>query len=1847
MLELNGRLDYKDPYYYIFNSDLKDSNILRIWSQAMGYSCAASVATNQNLYGHLKVTKINSNYKDVDSRVNGAKYILYDENQKGYVDASYSTANGCYLANWANYTTSTKVMRYINRTDAISKAFVTGYGNLEQGCIEIDKLDASHKYTLIEVSAPDGYKLAADKTGIVVRSYARNDQYRLDYLFQAFKDMFYQDMTKDATVKPNIIYALTGKTNVNSNYKATTKNGLINEILFYKKEKTGNNKTYDTLKKNLDSKSSSDLKTYLRTIYNRYQSKTTTNWKDVTNDYGDITRFYSKLGGYTSTSVTEPLTGDLRIIKVSAENDQSIEHDKILSGATFIIRKSGTSQYVDAASNNTYTVKRNDDGTMKTANVKNATRFTCTDNYKIINISGLDIGQYDIIEIKQPYEYTINGGGTVEQIDVDGDGKKENVQIYSNQTVAGKFRDTYENYVGKTLSSFIPDSMSIPYALAGIGEPTDPINLTNSTILSYLENHILDFYNNNKTGISFNRLMMPTTNEAIVRKYIAEVLNRVKNTDRYNENCGTVYSYYCRMCGYTSVRVKNISGRGNLLIKKVDEDTERPLNGVGFIVKCIDIIDGYDQTGEGKYIKVQNNIPVYSAEKQTFITNENGIIEIKSLLPGTYELEEISVGNGIDKYIYTPGNKYTIIVKEGKTTTNGNEDKVENPQFYGAIKIKKVDEQTQIALEGIGFKLYATNMNTSTNEPKYPDGWLLFENNNETGNLDLVGTTTNFNDVKEIFTDANGLTKIIEKIPLTAKITVYETSLPEGLDKIYELDEGGNGSPVPATAKGSKVNEEPVSPKKISQEDIRNGKIATVIPYEMTNKQDYISLSGYVWEDMPGFYGSKESQRNDIYDLNNNSVDYLINGIRVVIKDKNGNVVTNGDDKKCETTTNNVNGKNGFYRFEKVYIDKLSDYYVEFEYDGIVYQNVLIDNINNNESSKAKETNADRNKFNNEFSEITGKGQTVKNLNGENIELKYKKQEDKTVILSNSFKKSKENKIIKIEDNGDLYNNGYTSYPISATTNEAGLDLKDKYEELKNNNTKIVTEIENINLGLYEREKPDLRVEKDVFQADVGINGQNFIYKYNANLLETGYDTTIGVQFQNSRTEKYKLPIYRADAKYESEDKGLNINIVYKIALVNESTNLYTKVNSIDEYFSKDYVLSKVYAGNVDGYNGENGKEITGEVKIEEISKGNSQEYKAYRISGLNMNIAPLKGQDKNVKYLYLEFDLPKTSYYDNKAQNKIVEKELKNIVEISSYSVYSDKDCTKLYGGVDKDSIPRNLDASSDDSIEKDTNYEDDTNKALGLNIVDAGERTINGIVFEDSTTVNANRERLGNGKYDNSERKISNVEVKLVDQEKTIDSKYIPDVVKSNDGTYSISGFIPGKYKLIFTWGADGKGISTDENANTIVYTVNDYKGTIWTNERQKIVGDYWYKENVDTRYTDAKDDWTQRLDSDKKSETSEPMPSSTDQFNIGIELFSTDSYSTDELDNFIKEGKYKYTIDNIDFGLAERPKQILNIEKVVDKIKITLDNGQTVLDSEIDHNTGKFKNEQNIKFATYTPISEANPYGLIKYETDQYPLHIAVHYKIALTNDGELDYNDKDYYLYGKLPNEKDKEGKVVKVKASKIYDYLEDADFSSAIFEDEDISKNQEKVKEITYEEYGKDLQNLGITTTITENFYSDKTIDENGNIIYKSGWEKSAQKIDYIFNEWWNNGAKKETVRTIKLSDKKILDLKALAKDDLKPGEKREIEIVGEKTASSPMDNIEIKNDVEIAEVELKNNYGRKPSPSYTKVYDRGEIVTVTPPTGENKDYTLPVIITIITMTILGIGIIIIKKKVLR
>ena len=897
---------------------------------------------------------------------------------------------------------------------------------------------------------------------------------------------------------------------------------------------------------------------------------------------------------------------------------------------------------------------------------------------------------------------------------------------------------------------------------------------------------------------------------------------------------------------------------------------------------------------------------------------------------------------------------------------------------------------------------------------------------------------------------------------------------------------------------------------------------------QIPNKQKYIRLSGYVWVDK---VFSKQASRNDLYKDNDyDSNDILLDGITVRLIDKTtGKVV-----KEAKTADG------GKYLFTDVLVDELGNYHIEFEYDGLTYTNV-IPHIDKDNGSKAAENSSVRDEFNKGFSVIEGstesnKGITKDSAGNPKYDLNYN--------------------IDKNKHTSTLNNTGL--YPITANTNETGYVIKDHF-------TPGQEEIKYINLGLYEREQPDIALIKDLYNVNVAINGYNHIYEY-ANRFnnqgEYGDGFNVGVKFGNKYGNmSYTRAIYKADKEYTSSDKKkeLKVYVTYKISMKNESSNLQVQVNSIVDYYDSNYISIKTGTG-ID----EKGN-VTGD-----ISNNGSQSYNdKYKkvIINTNSKIEHNKSAD-----VYVQFELNRDAVLKilNDKEN------LDNVVEINSYSVF-DTD-GKVYAGIDTDSNPGN--AVPGDT----TTYEDDTDSAPGLKLVVSDKaREMTGKVFLDSTSneLKTGEVRQGDGMYTDGEKGIEYVKVTL---KENIENGTVYETTTNGKGDFKIEGYIPGDYTLTYTWG--------DKE-----YTVQNYKGTVYDKNRYdaNVTNKEWYKTDVDTRYTDAIDNYNTRKKIDaeiakvtnKTATKIKTMDSTTPTMGISVEYTTTTTIEP-TTDKF-KSPDFK--IKNIDFGIVERARQDLALRKRVNTFKVTLANGQVIADMTIDEK-GNITGERN--HVTYMGPSSSTGNGFVKLELDNELIQgatVEVEYEIKVTNNSELDYVSEDFYKYGI------KSGNEVTITPTSIIDYL-----------DKNWGFEAEKNKEWTV-----------------------KSLDEIKNIVAKEVYENEDSTI----------------------ADKTILYTESLKGQKLKPTESAKVNLNVSKVLSNS-DEISLDNESEITE--LTKDGGSRPISTpgnyvpgqEAKETDESiaETVIVTPSTGANLEFIVPVMVGVIALVILGAGVVIIKKKTL-
>lgn len=1064
-------------------------------------------------------------------------------------------------------------------------------------------------------------------------------------------------------------------------------------------------------------------------------------------------------------------------------------------------------------------------------------------------------------------------------------------------------------------------------------------------------------------------------------------------------------------------------------------------------------------------------------------------ISVKMPTDGTRQIKKITVkGKANVKHVTIKFWESSSMSEQNLLQYNYKDEEIDinqtfdyNIKILGNLKVIKVNkDNTKIKLQGVGF--YVQNKDTKK--------WVKVEN-------DTVSYTDKKEDATEFITDKNG--EITIKNLVVGTYVAYETKNP---NYGYEIIKEGQ--------------EKSITVDKTEE-------------LQIPNKQKYIKLSGYVWVDK---VFSKQASRNDLYKDNDyDSNDILLDGITVRLIDK-----TTGEAVKKATTADG-----GKYLFTDVLVEKLGNYYIEFEYDGLTYTNV-IPHIDKDNGSKAAENSSVRDEFNEGFSVVEGSTESNKGITKDSAgNPKY----DLTYNVDNN------------QHTSTLNNTGL--YPITANTNETGYVIEDHF-------TKGQEEIKYINLGLYEREQPDIALVKDLYNVNVAINGYNHIYEY-ANRFnnqgEYGDGFNVGVKFGNKYGNmSYTRAIYKADKEYTSSDKKkeLKVYVTYKISMKNESSNLQVQVNSIVDYYDSNYTSIKTGTG-ID----EKGN-VTGD-----ISNSGSQSYNdKYKkvIINTNSKIEHNKSAD-----VYVQFELNRDAVLKilNDKEN------LDNVVEINSYSVF-DTD-GKVYAGIDTDSNPGN--AVPGDT----TTYEDDTDSAPGLKLVVSDKaREMTGKVFLDSTSneLKTGEVRQGDGMYTDGEKGIKDVKVTL---KENIESGKVYEATTDENGDFYISGYIPGDYTLTYTWG--------DKE-----YTVQNYKGTVYDKNRYdaNVTNKEWYKTDVDTRYTDAIDNYNTREKIDdeiaevtnKTATTIDKMDSTTPTMGISVEYTTTTTIEP-TTDKFKSPD---FNIKNIDFGIVERARQDLALRKRVNTFKVTLANGQVIADMTIDEK-GNITGERN--HVTYMGPSSSTGNGFVKLELDNELIQgatVEVEYEIKVTNNSELDYVSEDFYKYGI------KSGNEVTITPTSIIDYL-----------DKNWGFEAEKNKEWTV-----------------------KSLDEIKNIVAKEVYENEDSTI----------------------ADKTILYTESLKGQKLKPTESATVNLNVSKVLSNS-DEISLDNESEITEltkdggsrlISTPGNY--IPGQEEAKESDESiaETVIVTPSTGANLEFIVPIMIGVIALVILGAGVVIIKKKTL-
>lgn len=1340
-------------------------------------------------------------------------------------------------------------------------------------------------------------------------------------------------------------------------------------------------------------------------------------------------------------------------------------------------------------------------------------------------------------------------------------------------------------------------------------------------------------------------ILKPTTNTGTVKITVKETTtpdnceglpyNGVTLTINYNTTTGEVNSIngdslYVATSNTNGVGIIKIKNKQippiNLTIRKTDT-AGNPVQGIRFLLNegGTFIHDDYN-----KYIWATNyngmiefpEIERYSTDRFDVNIYEETAVNGKSkdLLNRWYGIKFNTIPGFVGlkspitiHFEYVNGTWKAIcndnrITTEIRDNTVNIEYTVKNQVKIDKLKILKVNSQnSNIKLSGARFNVELTNIEN------YSSGTFT---TNDSGELELTDL-------------------VIENPNQPIIATITEISAPagfKGLDGsiVIELERKGNSLVIKSVNKDGNIVE--------VQKDETNYTVTLTI-----KNTPVINLSGQVWLD--GQQGEKNVvPPNGLKDQNEEG----IKGVKV-------HLYSNKDGEIIATTTTSADGT---YTFSDVTKTE-EGYKVYFEYNGIIYDDVGIIG-----DSKAAEVNTERDTLNGKFKIIDKIG--AKDENGTRT-IKY--GEHNASYFKNYVDGSQpEGAAIK----------AYTSETYRETT-------------------------ENIDCGLLEKYF-DLAAGTDVSYAEVSINGEktkyNYAQVYNGELEElkpfegTSSDKTEYTLYLYKSDYNYRIEDYKPDSisnKVNPEDNNVNpkeydnlqnleVYVTYSVDLINQSYHNATVTKF-------EYVYDEAF----EPYN----IPRTDKYEVDLDTNNRKITFTSIR-DGLSVNEPDYRNQ------IDLTFKVKK-----NTEGNLILEDGFRNTVEILEYSTNEGgliDDDSVPGNGIDNeeddwDEAPilnikvKEEARTIEGTVFEDVNKNGDNDDSTPVNdvIVQLIElKTIKGKYYE----------------YIWQETKSGSNTVRTTEKNGYKGNNYNNKVTEN--GKYKFKDFIPGNYIIRFIYG-DGStyDITTDEYKNSAdnvkKYNGQDYKSTIDSKYNEELYNQANYNEKssvardnearrleVMAYSTTINNEIGEKINKKEKEMLDETwMCAETSKVNVKVDV---EGYS------------------NMNFGLALRPLTKLKLEKHITGLKITPQGTgvQPIVDAKIskDQILNNLLNTNEITIegmrTNLSAIkSNRNEKGFWKVETDIEELaqgaKLEIEFNYVVINESEEDYlsnalvddykiaqdtNDMNYYndklkaykteikgamkdgtysysnnniigrylgqfYYNGSVNEENE--KAVPSAVSSIEDII-NTDFKLSGIESENCFEQEPGKPEKRKYSADKKLEEAEKIAIIkNKNGKATKTIIKDKNATEENKY--TSKNTDYSLI------AKLET--TLSSANKEIYYSDGLAqimqytnaagrKDmEATPGN---LKYVGSDAKELTLDSY-----VKYAENGDIIDVSNEPMEGYAKLNEddeywggTGETLIVSKPTGEDKQTSMQiVIIAISSIAVIGVGIILVKKFVLK
>lgn len=1218
-------------------------------------------------------------------------------------------------------------------------------------------------------------------------------------------------------------------------------------------------------------------------------------------------------------------------------------------------------------------------------------------------------------------------------------------------------------------------------------------------------------------------------------------------------------------------------------------------------------------------------------------------------------------------------------IKEIKEENNVVTITVPNKSIIEKLTLLKTSSVSGGKVEGAKFKLTLTNVASIKNHQIPEAGEVtIIETTNSDGNLVLE-------DIE------------IKNLNEPVVITIEEIEAPVGYKKIegtitVTLKREGNGYNISETKKDSTVTDD----------EFKAGKV-TLKNHELElNIKDIpvMNLGGIVWTEKIQT-DKATAEINNQYDGENQ--DEALAGIKVTLY-KDGKKVaetTSSDGNQKATYTDHKGNKvevdlaKGEYMFTDITAG--DDYYVVFEYDGIKYQ-AMTNSKEQAYTTKARDTKIaeepNRKDFNANTKEISGTGEVDKSKTNTGWIIEYDLDNNSTP--NKAIYKDVKNK------NGELqYVEGKTYTYLSKTEdwmgtwNTDGTINKSHYAF-------------NINCGLNKK-LFDLSLGTDVKDATVTINGNQTTYTYDQildgkldealnrpsskkkigdNKIE--YNLYLAVSDYNYRIADYKVPGNGAiENKYDEEalnegqiesakkDSELEVYVTYRIELKNQSTQHDAKVNLVEYHYDYKYAFLD-----------ENNKNI-------KLAEGTNLENRVLMIdtSDLQINGGETKSLDLTFKVLPGE--------NGNKC---VIGEDYLNQAEIVSYTTGGglvDEDSAPGNAFLEENKVryEDDTDEANGIQIKLKTNAE----RSISGKVFDTeNNNSVNDVIVQLIELVEI--ENKQQYEYIWQETVAGSNTVKTTDRNGYSGKSYsFTGDDENKAGEYKFTqGIIPGNYIVRFIYG-DGRTYTMTEN--TLKYNGEDYKSTYvdydynakWYNDT-KIGEKYLYEINDDISNTDnisnAVDNEARRLkvmsyavdvDGTKGAELallSKPIETDKEKLKdvldntwmcaetLKIKMpVDTDSKENVRNDSTVTDGNNPNTsntqFNRVNLGLMERPKTKLVLEKYITGLTVRpvasgvnlIANATADINKIIDKKAGDAIELEGQKDGLFATKSGRKNRGLWYLQTDTTELaqgaDAFITYTYVIRNDGEQDYlnerlidefynpvkideyANKLSYLEAQVKNDK----KQVKETPYKNGTYISNFYYTGEKGEnDKEVQASVEQIQEalnpkVKFVNSTTDFSKTDRNPNIKYAYY-----DTNGNI------QTNDSSINEIITS--TTGTEKMQLKGVDTSKKLVVSV-GLSASEIENGGVYDSYIAqvthytnaaGRRDQSTP-DNL-----------------------SYVHSYDAGKTLegnneedefwaerfTITKPTGEDKITPVQIaIITISAVAVLGVGIILIKKFVLK